>query len=124
MLSLTRAFIQNQLIDATHQYLTYIRIPEFDGGTSGESAPLKVDSTYVVTNLNADMLDGYHVGSSGSKVPLLSGTNIWSGQQTITSNLIVDTNTLYVDAVNHRVGIGTSNPFDKLTLPATGRVHH
>uniref|UniRef100_A0A7C3SRH5 Uncharacterized protein n=1 Tax=Dictyoglomus turgidum TaxID=513050 RepID=A0A7C3SRH5_9BACT len=31
-------------------------------------------------------------------------------------NLIVDTNTLFVDSVNHRVGIGTTAPNDKLTI--------
>jgi len=31
-------------------------------------------------------------------------------------NLIVDTNSLFVDSVNHRVGIGTTTPSDKLTI--------
>jgi len=30
--------------------------------------------------------------------------------------LIVDTNTLYVDSVNHRVGIGTTTPQNKLEV--------
>lgn len=37
---------------------TFTAIPVFNGGTSGASAPFTVDSTYVVTNLNADLLDG------------------------------------------------------------------
>ncbi len=32
--------------------------PAFNGGTSGTNSPFTVDSTYVVTNLNADLLDG------------------------------------------------------------------
>jgi len=32
----------------------------FNGGTSGSTAPFTVDSTYVVANLNADLLDGQH----------------------------------------------------------------
>lgn len=32
--------------------------PGFVGGTTGVSSPFTVDSTYVVTNLNADLLDG------------------------------------------------------------------
>jgi hypothetical protein len=37
--------------------------PNFVGGTSGSSAPFTVDSTYRVSNLNADYLDGYHSSS-------------------------------------------------------------
>jgi len=38
-------------------------IPAFNGGTSGTSAPFSVDSTYAVTNLNADLLDGQHAAN-------------------------------------------------------------
>ncbi|MDD3646900.1 MAG: hypothetical protein PHS44_00145 [Candidatus Dojkabacteria bacterium] len=34
--------------------------PNFAGGQSGIRAPFRVDSTFLVTNLNADLLDGYH----------------------------------------------------------------
>ncbi|KKL60306.1 hypothetical protein LCGC14_2206630, partial [marine sediment metagenome] len=37
---------------------TIAAIWAFDGGTSGASAPFTVDSTFLVTNLNADLLDG------------------------------------------------------------------
>lgn len=36
--------------------------------------------------------------------------NTFTANQTINGNLTVDTNTLYVDSVNNRVGIGTSSP--------------
>lgn len=36
------------------------------------------------SGLDADLLDGNNVGTSGAAVPLLNGTNTWSGQQTIT----------------------------------------
>jgi hypothetical protein len=41
-----------------------------------------------------------------------------SGTANITGNLSVDTNTLFVDASNNRVGVGTTNtnPFSKLTV--------
>jgi len=32
--------------------------PAFNGGTSGSTSPFTVDSTFVVSNLNADLLDG------------------------------------------------------------------
>lgn len=37
---------------------TFSGVPAFNGGTSGVSAPFSVDSISVVTNLNADFLDG------------------------------------------------------------------
>ena len=37
---------------------TITAIWAFNGGTSGASAPFTVDSTFLVTNLNADLLDG------------------------------------------------------------------
>jgi hypothetical protein len=39
-----------------------------------------------------------------------SGTLAVAGSQTIGGNLTVDTNTLYVDATNNRVGVGTTAP--------------
>ena len=47
-----------------------------------------------------------------------SGYNISGvGDLTISGDLTVDTNTLYVDSTNNRVGIGVTNPNHKLTLP-------
>jgi hypothetical protein len=37
---------------------TFNGIPAFNGGTSGSEAPFTVDSTFLVTDLNADLLDG------------------------------------------------------------------
>ena len=37
---------------------TFSTRPAFNGGTSGVDSPFTVDSTFVVTNLNADLLDG------------------------------------------------------------------
>ncbi len=42
-----------------------------------------------------------------------------SGNATITGNLIVDTNTLYVNSTNNRVGIGTTNPTRQFTVNGT-----
>jgi hypothetical protein len=51
---------------------------------------------------------------SGEKLQV-TGTMKVTGATTIGGNLIVDTNTLFVDATNNRVGIGTASP----TLPLT-----
>ena len=40
-----------------------------------------------------------------------TGNVVFSGQLTLTGDLTVDTNTLFVDATNNRVGIGTTAPF-------------
>jgi hypothetical protein len=37
-----------------------------------------------------------------------------NGEMNITSNLVVDSNTLYVDSMNNRVGIGTATPAKEL----------
>jgi hypothetical protein len=48
--------------------------PAFNGGTSGATAPFTVDSTFLVTNLNADVLDGYNTGNASGNIPLSNGT--------------------------------------------------
>ncbi|MFH1540027.1 MAG: hypothetical protein ABIH66_13820 [bacterium] len=45
---------------ALAQSETVTGIPAFNGGLTGTSAPFTVDSTFLVTNLNADLLDGQH----------------------------------------------------------------
>lgn len=67
---------------------TVTGIPNFNGGTAGSSAPFTVDSTYKVSNLNADLLDGqsgaYYLdntdtqdlGTSGNTITLTDGGSI------------------------------------------------
>ena len=38
------------------------------------------------------------------------------GELTVSGNVVVDTNTLFVDSVNNRVGIGTTTPGQKLSI--------
>ncbi len=102
---------------------------------------LVVTSNTLVANLNSDMLDGKHVGTSGSAIAALDGANIWGGTQRFTNNIVVtgssgdsfvritqtgtgnaltvedetnpDSSPFVVDA-NGSVGIGTSSPSYKL----------
>lgn len=62
-------------------------IPAFNGGTTGSSAPFSVDSTFLVTNLNADLLDGLHASSFMS-----ASTDDWVNEigDTMTGNLSID----------------------------------
>jgi len=68
-------------------------------------------------------------GYLGTKAVLLSTTSATvggdssvGGDSTIGGDLTVDTNTLYVDSTNNRVGVGTSSPAKKLDVDTTMRV--
>ena len=61
------------------------------------TAPMTIASTTKVTNLNADLLDGYNIGTSGGAIPILSANNTFSGTQYYT-NIDVD-GTAEVDAI-------------------------
>ena len=39
------------------------------------------------SGLDADLLDGYHVGTSGSTVPIMSAANTWAGGQTFSGGV-------------------------------------
>ena len=54
----------------------------------------------------------------------MAQTNVqaFSGDVAISSNLAVDTNTLFVDSVGNKVGIGTTNPDSRLTVLAPNAV--
>lgn len=47
------------------------------------TAPLTVASTTKVTNLNADLLDGLHVATSGTAIGALNAANTWGATQTL-----------------------------------------
>lgn len=73
--SLSAAGITSTLTSTATRFISNVAI-----GT----APLTVTSTTAVTNLNADMVDGKHVGTSGNTIPVLDGVNSWTGLQTFT----------------------------------------
>ena len=50
--------------------------------------------------------------NSNAFLPLSGGTV--SGNLSVSGDVTVDTDTLYVDSTNNRVGVGTSSPFDTL----------
>ena len=52
------SYARSDAIDTISAVWTYSAIPAFNGGASGVSAPFTVDSNFLVTNLNADLLDG------------------------------------------------------------------
>lgn len=89
-----------------------------------------VSNTTVVTNLNADQLDGQH-GSYYVDFNNATNTNLItldrvlangsSSSQSITvGGLTVDSNTLHVDSTNNFVGIRTLTPLAPLQVEAVG----
>jgi|GEM_PF-4079094 len=87
---------------------TFTAIPAFNGGTAGSTAPFTVDSTYKVTNLNADLIDGLdssafasagHTHDAGAvvsgtladarlsaNIARLSGSQTWTGSNVFTGS--------------------------------------
>ncbi|MDD4614817.1 MAG: hypothetical protein PHI40_05375, partial [Caldisericia bacterium] len=51
----------------------------FNGGTTGSTPPFTVDSTYVVTNLNADLWDGYQFASYLNQAVLTTSSPTFAG---------------------------------------------
>jgi hypothetical protein len=63
--------------------------------------------TATTADINGGTIDGTVIG--GSTPAAISGTT-----GSFSGNLTVDTNTLFVDAANNRVGVGTSSPEQRL----------
>ena len=95
------------------------------GGISGATTDGTV-VTYTANNLKA--ADITASGSGGFLIQSNSGTDVglfgagggsgatFYGGVNISGELTVDTNTLYVDATNNKVGIGTASPTNPLTI--------
>jgi hypothetical protein len=69
--------------------------------------------TITSADINGGTIDGTVIG--GSTPAAISGTT-----GSFSGNLTVDTNTLFVDAANNRVGVGTASPTRVLHLSASG----
>ena len=66
-------------------------------------------------DIDGGTIDGTVIG--GTTPAAISGTT-----GSFSGNLTVDTNTLFVDAANNRVGIGTSSPSNTLTVSSLGTI--
>jgi hypothetical protein len=80
----------------------------------GDEVDIVGYGTFAVASLNADNLD------SGT-VPDARITGAYTGitNLTMSGDLTVDTNTLYVDSANNRVGVGTASPSASLEIAST-----
>lgn len=93
---------------------------------------LESGSEYTATNGTSVVLDAgadsaaevnvyaFESVSLGGYVPSTGGT--FGGNVGVTGNLTVDTNTLFVDATNNRVGVGTSSPAYNLQVQAVSPI--
>lgn len=91
---------------------------------------LQVDSTDLVTNLNADLLDGqtgtyYTDFANASNTNYITLAYVTANGATTTDaisvgGLAVDVDTLYVDAANDRVGVNTLTPKTEFQVSNAG----
>ena len=111
-------------------------------GADDNSATLSYTVNNLIVTLNGVVLDngGDYTATNGTSVVLTSGAaagdllqviafksftvadmvpastgGTFSGNVAVNGNLTVDTNTLFVDAANNRVGVGTTSPTATLT---------
>jgi hypothetical protein len=76
------SFVRSDVDDTVEGVLTFTDIPQFNGGETGTSAPFSVDSTNMVSNLNADLWDGNQFADylnqdvKSSASPTFSGMNL------------------------------------------------
>ena len=81
------------------------------------TAPYACASTTVNTNLNADLLDGYHAASFGIISALTQGSVIFAGAGGALSQ---DNANFFWDNTNKRLGIGTASPQYELDIHKSG----
>jgi hypothetical protein len=91
---------------------------------------LVVNSTDLVTNLNADLLDGqqgsYYLDyTNATNTDLITLDSVTANGNSTTNSIVVgglnaDSGTLYVDSTNSSVGIGTVTPKAKLQVEELG----
>ena len=109
--------------------------------TVGGTLSVTGSATVASADINGGTIDGTVIG--GSSAAAITGTTLTATTSatlqhsastklattstgvditgTLTSDgLTVDTNTLYVDSTNNRVGIGTSSPAEKINIVGTG----
>jgi hypothetical protein len=68
---------------------------------------------YIGKSQGVTQVDGYNRSEADAEFVQVTGDTM-TGALAVNGNLTVDTNTLFVDAANNRVGVGTSSPTDLL----------
>ncbi|MFA4906276.1 MAG: tail fiber domain-containing protein [Candidatus Margulisiibacteriota bacterium] len=96
--------------DGTFSTGGLVRAVSLESTVATGTAPLTVASTTLVSNLNADKLDGH----DWSEVPSMANYVLKAGD-TMTGNLTVETSA-HLATSSGRVGIGTASPTNKLEV--------
>ena len=97
--------------------LTFDNRPAFNGGTSGSTSPFTVDSTQVVTNLNADLLDGqqgsYYRNASNINAGTIDIARLPNTVVKTSGNQSISDTKTFTGAIklndNNRINFGTSS---------------
>ena len=96
--ALARSTVINQIREVA------VTDPAIDGGTISDST--------ITTSSFSGSTGTFTSTLSTSASLVVSGT----GTSTLAGDVAFDTNTLYVDSLNNRVGVGTSSPTDTLAI--------
>ena len=88
----------------------------------GSTGPIRFANLYV--DSIGDTGQALAITAGSNNVNITAGTLALTGAQTISSTLAVDTDTLYVDVSNDRVGINQSSPTASLTVQAAHNTLH
>lgn len=71
---------------------------------------LKTDDNFII-DLDLNVNGNTTLGNANTDTITINGTNV-----SVPNNLNIDSNTLYIDSTNDRIGIGTATPNAKLTV--------
>ncbi len=97
-------------IVGTNTYITVLSSGNVGIGTSSPSATLEVNgSTLVSTNLTVN-------GNTTLGDASVDSVTVNASTMSVPNNLNVDSDTMYIDAANNRVGVGTTSPGGKLDV--------
>ena len=99
-------------VEAARADLSNVSDANLNSALSGNTV---ASLTITSADINGGTIDGTVIG--GTTPAAISGTT-----GSFSGNLTVDTNTLFVDAANNRVGIGTSSPSNTLTVSSLGTI--
>ncbi len=83
------------------------------------SSVYNTDTNYAI---NKGYVEAHFVNKSQNQTETISGIKTFQNNVIMQNNLTVDTNTLFVDAANDRVGVRTLNPTTQFTVSGSSNV--
>jgi len=108
-------FVENVRQEPTEAYSvdgTTLTFTEAPGTGTG--------NIYVVNRGPAQLTATHPAGQALEAYSGTFSTSVTAQSMTVTDDLTVDTNTLYVDSTNNRVGVGTGSPTGSLDIARSG----